>query len=68
MSIKKVKLNPCPFCGGKVEIDTTGMFRITYILCSGCGACISFRHRETLALTIAAYNVRDNNGKKETQI
>lgn len=31
-----IKLNPCPFCGGKAEEDTFGIN--TFISCKNCGA------------------------------
>ncbi len=59
--MKKVELNSCPFCGGKVTLEK-GLRGSRYILCDGCGAMVWFMPE--VRDVPAAFNRRADNGGK----
>jgi len=58
--MSEIRLKPCPFCDGKVRVDSRESmgYEITFILCNRCGACVSYRGRESLRRTVKAWNRR----------
>lgn len=56
-------LKSCPFCGGEagVALNGTGDVRISYVICTGCGARCGdaiYRDRDPVPSSIAAWNAR----------
>ena len=47
----KLKLKPCPFCGGPAEIvDNNSLFPNSYFVgCWWCGAWTNYEHRKEIA-------------------
>lgn len=58
MNMLSLKLSPCPFCGGAPLLHHSDHTDITYVLCDGCGAVVSFRPRKQGAETVEAWNCR----------
>lgn len=36
--MKKIKLKPCPFCGGTAKIKDAAFKKVFWAECTGCGA------------------------------
>ncbi|MGN0608970.1 MAG: Lar family restriction alleviation protein [Oscillospiraceae bacterium] len=79
--MSEIKLKPCPFCGGKVEIECLDD-EYFYVTCSNCHSSTSFgfvykdgtARDATKAETVKAWNKRtiemiiNQNGNNCTQI
>lgn len=65
---QKIKLKPCPFCGGKAKIHTGKEFFLIYeeecsnVFCENCQA--TSRYRKTPKEVIDDWNRRTDNGTK----
>lgn len=55
------KLEKCPFCGGKVQMFSGVIANLPMIVCSQCGATVSFGGKEKPKLTAEAWNRRTKN-------
>lgn len=64
------ELKPCPFCGGKAEVDAYGLTgRVIVIKCLSCGARTrafdtDIKRGEN---AIEAWNRRSDGGRRETE-
>ncbi len=51
------KLEPCPFCGEEGELATLGSYQ-RGVVCTNCGAQMSYSFDPESRLAIAAWNTR----------
>lgn len=47
------ELKPCPFCGGKAQLDHDGLADYSYVRCMEC-------HARTRDITVASYHCSDD--------
>ena len=47
------ELKPCPFCGGKAQLDHDGLADYSYVRCMEC-------HARTREITVASYHCSDD--------
>ena len=59
------KLKPCPFCGSSemTVYNPSTSFGLFQIICSGCGAMVSFKERRRIKTAAEAWNRRDGESK-----
>ena len=63
---EKLKLKPCPFCGGKELIGRSPCMGSSWrfeIHCERCGSIVSFHKKDEKKKAIEAWNKRDGEGK-----
>lgn len=61
----KIKLKPCPFCGGDAEMQQ-GKYQglsIFYVSCRGCGAQTDHKYAEEFAAELWNERVNDEVGE-----
>ena len=60
MSDREIKLKPCPFCGGKAKVGTTGYSYKVYCDTPSCDVRPNTRFHKTRENAIKAWNRRAN--------